>query len=142
MQEFLTHAHKIKIPGKIKIILTVEAAAPNPKMVTISSSSPYYQHSSPYSLSFLLEQYHNQCVPSSPSLSPFFKHGAFSQKLLPSTTTRAGSSPAAAQVPELVQGENTGNTASSGGRAVYSGSPLLRQILRGQLEPNKENFCF
>ena len=106
------------------------------KMVTLSSSSPYHQHSSPYSLSFLLEQHHNQCVPSSPSLSPFFRqHGALTQKVAPS---RAGNSPAAAQVPELIlQGENTGNTASnSGSRGVYSGSPLLRQILRGQLKPH------
>ena len=111
-------------------------------MVTVSSSSPYHQHSSPYSLSFLLEQHHNQCVPGSPSLSPFFRqHGALTQKqLLPSSSTRAGSSPAAAQVPELLQGENASNTASSGNRAVYSGSPLLRQILRGQLKPHTQSF--
>ena len=96
----------------------------------VSSSSPSYHYgSSPVSLSCLLEQPHNQCVPSSPSLSPFFRHAALSQKLL----SRSSGSPAAAQVPDST--ERAGMTASQGtlgsGNRVYSGSPLLRQILRG-----------
>ena len=152
-RKFSAHAHKMardkKInAGKLKIkfwaLRWAKAAARQKsprKMVTVSSSSPYHQHSSPFSLSLLLEQHHcNQCVPSSPSLSPFLRqHGALAQKLLQPTTSsfRAGSSPAPALVPDLaLQGETSSNTANSGSRAIYSGSPLLRQILRGKQTRN------
>ena len=109
------------------------------RMATVSSSSPYHQHGgygSPFSLGLLLEQHHNQCVPASPSLSPLFGHGparSLAQRLA-STSHRGTTSPAAAQVPELSQqqqGENSVHSAGNGSR-IYSGSPLLMQILKGK----------
>ena len=75
---------------------------------TLNQSSPFYQ-SSPC----LLDQ--NQRVPASPSLSPFYGRLAARRVLSPS------SSPAA-QVPET-------------GDRVFTGSPLLRQILKGVKTP-------
>lgn len=95
----------------------------------VRSSSPYlHSSSSPCTLSHILEQHHNQCVPGSPSLSPYFKQIAFSQRV---QLTRNGS-PAAAQVPEPVENASSSTANYSNGSRVYSGSPLLRQILRGK----------
>ena len=127
--------------GKLKVALVVlrngcsnrrATCSEELKMVTmrasVPSSSPHVYGSSPYSLSHILDQHHNQCVPGSPSLSPFFRHAA-----LPQTMLTRNSSPGTAQVPESAVTETISNSAGySNGSRVYTGSPLLRQILRGE----------
>ena len=96
-------------------------------VVVGQSVSPFYHSSSPGSFSLLLEQRNNQCVPGSPSLSPasIFGTAATSRRLT------NGGSPAGQTVPDTVNIQRSGGySASPSGAVVYSGSPLLRQILR------------
>ena len=90
--------------------------------MAVNQGSPLtFFYSSPHSSLLLEGQTGNQQVPRSPGLSPFPGLRQPAKRSVPSPSNSSGTSPAAV----------VGDTQAAG---AYSGSPLLRQLLRGVAE--------